>query len=162
MTTLHRIVPAAFAVLLLTAAACRRSDSPAYVQFAGPEQTDDWDPFEELAYNVRLPEGTPSDAAFDLRLTVRHSDAYRSDRVRLIITQADENRAYRPDTITVMLSDKEGNWKGERNFSVYTCSILLREDFRPGPGTTFGIRPDSPEPLAGISKIGLSLTSPSR
>lgn len=155
-TTLFAIC--SLAALAMATGACRRSGAPVYSQFSGPEQTDDWDPFEELSYSVRFEEPVPPDAAFDLTLTVRHAGYYPSDRVRLIITPADDIRQYRPDTVTVILADKDGKWKGNRNFSIYSLSTLISSDFKPGPNCTFSIRPDSPQPLSGISKIGLSLS----
>ncbi len=159
MNALKLTIQLCIAAATILGCACHRSNAPLYVQFDGPDQVDSWDPFEELSYEINLPKETPVNASFSLLLSIRHSGSYKSDRLKLIITRSEEGREYTPDTVTVMLADSDGKWKGTRSLGIYTLSTALNSNFRPDSTTTFSIRPDSPKPIAGISKIGLSLTS---
>ena len=97
-----------------------------------------------------------SGGSYDLRLTVRHTDSYGADRLRLVIGEERDSVALPSDTIEVVLADSGGRWLGSGSHGVYSRSVVLRRGFRPGDGCRITVRPDAGAPVAGISRIGLS------
>lgn len=143
----------AFLTCMLVSGCASRSRS-VYADFKSPSYTDAWDPLDELVFKTEIPGAS---GACDVVLTVRHTDSYPSQELRLIVGVHDGNAGEASDTVVLRLADEEGRWLGKTSYGVVTMTDTLRRGIIPTRGGMITVRPDSKIPVSGISKIGISL-----
>lgn len=148
---LARILPG---IAMVFMGACQHKASPAYVEFLAPADPSAWNPLEELVFSPGLSGGLDS-LSHTLWLTVRHTDAYPSTDLKLIVEMTRNDVPYPPDTLTLKLCDPDGRWLGKGTRGVFTISHPIESPFNGSGKYIVAIRPDSRAPVEGISAIGI-------
>lgn len=97
-------------------------------------------------------------AAYDVQLTVRHTDRYAYQNLWLFVDVKQDSVLLRRDTIEAMVANERGEWLG-RGVSKYTLPLLYLEHVKL-PGGEYevivqqGMRE---ERLRGVADLGLKV-----
>lgn len=151
---MNRVLYIVFCLPLLLLLSCNREViSSAHQDIP----TDGW----AITDTVRLALDVKDTAqAYDLALTLRHTDRYNYQNLWLFIQSSDSLSPVQSDTVMACLADDRGRWLGTRAGNYYTGYVIIeRELLFAEPGTyTFAIVQGMRDSvIPGITDVGLEL-----
>lgn len=165
----QHIATAAACIILMLAAACSQNVFPVWSSFLHVG-VNGWDTMETLDFSPDVEQLTTSLGGnphatenLALAIAIRHNRELPYQDLRLQIERSDSTGILACDTITLHLTDSQGNWQGHKTNALTETVDTIPFPVRLTPGFTLSLTPAMKEEIIpGIVNVGVILFRPDR